>query len=291
MRTEDVDPRFAGFDAWPAEAMIAALVEGQLAAAAAANAARPALAAAATAAAARLEDPAGRLIYAGAGASGRLAAQDGAELHPTFGWPHDRLVVLMAGGEAALVRSVEGAEDDADGARAAVAALGPGPADVLIAVAASGRTPWTVAAAEAAAAAGALTVGLANATPAPLLASVAHPVALPTGAEVIAGSTRMAAGTAQKIAMNALSTAVMARLGRVHDNLMVALSSSNAKLDARRAAIVARIAGTDDAAARAALARADGCIRLAVLLLRGLDPPEARARLAQAGGRLREALR
>lgn len=287
MRTEDVSVRYAALDTWREADVVAALIEGQMAAVAAVRAVQGELAAAAAAAAERLRDPAGRLLYVGAGASGRLGVQDGVELYPTYGWPHARLVYLMAGGEDALVRSVEGAEDDAAEAAARIAALGLGPADVAICVAASGRTPYAVAAAETARARGALVIGIANNPDTPLLAASDHPIALVTGPEVVAGSTRMAAGTAQKAALNVISTTLMVRLGRVHDNLMVDLSSTNAKLEKRRLEILRRIVPEGDA--EAALAAAGGHIKTAALLLKGLDAAAARALLDRVGGNLRAA--
>ena len=290
MATEAVSSRFAALDTWSTGDLVAAIAEAQLAAAATVLAAREALAHAAEAAAERLRDPTGRIVYAGAGASGRLAVQDGVELLPTYGWPPARLAYLMAGGEAALIGSVEGAEDDGAEAARRVAALALGPGDVVLAVAASGRTPWAVETARAARERGALVIGLAGNAGSPLLGAAHHPILLDTGAEVVAGSTRMAAGTAQKAALNALSTAIMVRLGRVHDNLMVDLSSSNVKLDRRRIDILRRIAPSPEAEAREALDRAGGWIKLAVLLLAGQDEVAARARLDRAGGSLRAAL-
>ncbi|MCB2053016.1 MAG: N-acetylmuramic acid 6-phosphate etherase [Geminicoccaceae bacterium] len=291
MRTEDVASRFADLDTWPTGDLVASLVEGQLAAIAALHAVRPALVASADAAAQVLEDGNGRLVYAGAGASGRLAVQDGVELFPTYGWPHDRLVYLMAGGEGALVRSVEGAEDDAAAAEEAVSMHGVGSGDVVVAVAASGATPFTVRAAERARRKGALVVGIANNAAAPLLAAADHPILLQTGPEVIAGSTRMAAGTAQKAALNVLSTAIMVRLGRVHSNLMVAIASTNVKLAARRAAMLRRIVPVDEVAARSALDAAGGHVATAALVAAGADMQRASSLLAKHAGRLRPALR
>ncbi len=290
MNTEDVSPRFAALDTWPSDDVVAAVVEGQLAAAAAVRAVQDRLAAAADAAAERLADPAGRILYCGAGASGRIGVQDGVELFPTYGWPHERLVYLMAGGDAALVRSVEGAEDDTDAAEAAIGRLALGPADVLISVAASGRTPYAVAAAQAARAAGALVIGVTNNAGSALAQASDHAIELVTGAEVIAGSTRMAAGTAQKAALNALSTTIMVRLNRVHDNLMVDLSSDNIKLARRRRQILQRVSGAAEDEAEAALTAADGHIKTAALILRGCEPERAHALLDRAGGSLREAL-
>ncbi len=290
MDTEGRLARYKDADCWPTEESLAAMLDSQFAAFAAVRGALPALAAAAQAAAARLRDGGGRLVYAGAGASGRLAVQDGVELHPTFGWPNERLVHLLAGGDAALVHSVEGAEDDGDAGAAAVAELRPGRDDVLVAVAASGTTAYTRAAQATARRAGALTVGLANNPEAPLLAEAEIAVLLRTGPEFLAGSTRMAAGTAQKIALNLLSTAIMLRLGSIHDGLMVDMRLSNRKLRARAAAMVGEITGADAASAEAALERAGGRIKAAALIALGAEPEQARQALNTAGDNLREAL-
>jgi N-acetylmuramic acid 6-phosphate etherase len=271
MDTEDRLERYRDADTWPAEQSLAAMLDRQMAALGAVRSALPALARAAEAAAARLERG-GRLVYAGAGASGRLAVQDGVELHPTFGWPRARLAYLIAGGEAALVRSIDGAEDDAAAAVEAVEALAPGDADVLVAVAASG-----------------LTIGLANNRGTPLLDQAEIPVLLETGAEFLAGSTRMGAGTAQKVALNLLSTQIMIALGRVYQGFMVDVVPSNAKLVARAKGIVQALTGCAAAEAETLWARAGGDLKLAVLLGDGLEPDEAKARLAAAGGHLRRA--
>ncbi len=285
MPTEDFNSRYAGLDLWPTEAAVQAMIEGQLEAAAAVQSQAAAIAQAAEAAAERLSDPAGRLIYAGAGTSGRLAVLDGVELGPTFGW--DRSVYLLAGGADALMSSVEGAEDDAAEGERAMRDASPARADVVIAVAASGSTPYTLAAIRAAQTGGALTIGLANNPGAPLLQLAAHPILLDTGGEVVAGSTRMKAGTAQKIALNLLSTAVMLRLGRVYAGRMVAMRVSNAKLRRRAVAMVAEIAGVGKNEAAAALALAQDDIRLAVLIACGRSPEQSGAALAAAGGNLR----
>ncbi|NAZ35321.1 N-acetylmuramic acid 6-phosphate etherase [Rubellimicrobium sp. CFH 75288] len=289
--TETLEPRFRDLDLWPLRTALDALWEGQLAAVAALGPALPALASAAEAAAKRLREERARLCYAGAGSSARVAVADGSELPPTYGWPESRLHFLVAGGERALLRPVEGAEDDPEAARSEVHRLGLSGADVLVAVAASGGTPYTLAAAEEARRRGALVVGIANAEGSPLLRAAHHPVFLPTGPEVPAGSTRMKAGTAQKAALNLLSTAVMIRLGGVHDGMMVGMRPLNAKLRLRATGIVARIAScTEDRAARA-LEASGGSIKAAILIAgAGLSPEEADRRLSEAGGRLREAL-
>ena len=289
MPTETVDPRFADVDRWPTVSVVETMLEGQLAAIAALKDQTGAIAAAAEAAAARMRKG-GRLVYAGAGTSGRLAVQDGVELTPTYNWPSNRLVFLVAGGTSALTRSVEGAEDNVEVARDEVAAAEVGPDDVLIAVAASGRTPYAVAALEAARAHGALTIAIANNPGTPLLAAAEHPIVADTGAEIVAGSTRMKAGTAQKAALNMLSTAIMLRCGLVHRGLMVNMRISNEKLAQRARRMVATLAGIDEARAADALALAGNDLRRAVLIARGLSPQDAAERLARAGGDLGDAL-
>jgi N-acetylmuramic acid 6-phosphate etherase len=289
MPTETVDPRYTDIDRWPTLSVVETMLEGQLAAIAALKDQTAAIAAAAEAAAARMRQG-GRLVYAGAGTSGRLAVQDGVELTPTYNWPSDRLVFLVAGGTGALMRSVEGAEDNVEAAREEVAAAEVGPNDVLIAVAASGRTPYAVAALEAARGRGALTIAIANNPGTPLLAAADHPIVADTGAEIVAGSTRMKAGTAQKAALNMLSTAIMLRCGLVHRGLMVNMRISNEKLFQRARRMVATLAGIDEARAADALELAGNDLRRAVLIARGLDPQEAANRLASAGGNLGDAL-
>ncbi len=287
--TERALERYRQADRWPVEESLAAMLEHQTHAFAAVRAALPELARAAEAAAARLRRGEGRLLYTGAGSSGRLAVQDGVELWPTFSWPRERTAFLLAGGEAALLRSIEGAEDDAGAGRRAMAALVPGEADVHVAVAASGTTPFVRAAQREARRCGALTVALANNPGCPLLEEAEIPIELATGAEFLAGSTRMTAGTAQKIALNLLSTQIMILLGRIYEGRMVALVPANAKLVARARRLVVELAGVDPETAAAALERAGGDVRRALLVLDGLSPEEAARRLEEAGGDLRRA--
>lgn len=289
MSTETVDPRYLDLDRWPTVTAVEAMLEGQLAAIAALKSQTRAIAAAAEAAAARLRGQ-GCLIYAGAGTSGRVAVQDGVELGPTYDWPEDRLVFLLAGGSDAMASSVEGAEDDADAARAALAQADANAEDVLIAVAASGRTPYTVAAVEAARAKGALTIAIANNPETPLLALADHPILAETGTEAVAGSTRMKAGTAQKAALNLLSTAIMIRCGLVHRGLMVNMRVSNVKLERRAQGMVSTLAGVGEQKAAEALALSGNNIKRAVLIARGLSPDRADACLADADGDLGRAL-
>jgi N-acetylmuramic acid 6-phosphate etherase len=287
--TERVSPRYRDIDLWDPADILEALIEGQFVAVAAVRAARPALERAARAIEARLKRG-GRLVYAGAGTSGRLAVQDGAELMPTFSWPADRLLLLIAGGNEALLRAVEGAEDEAEHAAALVRSHDIGPADALIAVAASGATPFTLACLTEARRRGALTVGIANNPDTPLLEQAECPVLLATGSEPIAGSTRMKAGTAQRIALNLLSSLVMIRLGRVYGGLMVDVQAANAKLARRSQSMLRHLTGRSRDEISAALATADGSVKLAALLLKGCDLKQAKALLERAGGQLRVAL-
>jgi N-acetylmuramic acid 6-phosphate etherase len=289
MATERSCPRFSGIDAWEPRDALDAMIEAQFAAVAAVRAARAAIERAVAAMEARLGGR-GRLIYAGAGTSGRLAVQDGAELMPTFNWPPERLALLIAGGREALLQAVEGAEDEITRATELVERHAIGPSDALIAVAASGTTPFTLACLRSAKRRGALTVGIANNPGTPILDEAEHPIFLDTGPEPIAGSTRMNAGTAQRIALNLLSSLLMIRLGRVYRGLMVDVQASNAKLARRREAIVRRLTGRSPQDARGALARAGGSVKLAVLLLQGCELEPAREFLDRAGGRLGAAL-
>ncbi len=289
MGTERVSRRYSGIDAWEPEEILDALMEGQLAAVAAVRAALPAVEYAAKAMQERLERG-GRLVYAGAGTSGRIAVQDGAELTPTFSWPANRLLLLLAGGEQAFLRAVEDVEDSSESGAQLVRNHGLGVEDVLIAVAASGTTPFTLGCLGEAKRRGALTIGIASNADAPLLAQSEHPILLDTGPEVIAGSTRMKAGTAQKIALNLLSSLVMIRLGRVYDGLMVDLQATNSKLVRRSEDMLIRLTGRGRSDVRAALDRARGSVKVAMLLLQGCSSEVATAELARAGGHLRTAL-
>lgn len=289
MPTETADPRYREIDRWPTETAVEAMLEAQIAALAALKSKTGAMAAAIDAAAERLRHG-GRIAYAGAGTSGRIGVQDGVELTPTFNWPFARLAFLIAGGPAALTRTQEGAEDSREAALAAVAAEEIGPNDVLIGVAASGRTPYVIAALEAARAAGALTIGLSNNAGTPVLTAAEHAILADTGSEVVAGSTRMKAGTAQKVTLNLISTGIMLRLGLVHHGLMVNMQVSNAKLRVRAIRMVGTLAGVGEGPAETALDAAGLDIKKAVLVARGLDAGDAETRLAAAQGSLSKVL-
>ena len=289
MSTEGASSRYSGIDLWESGDIVDAMVEAQFDAVAAARAAKAALQQAVTAMEARLRFR-GRLVYAGAGTSGRLAVQDGAELMPTFSWPQDRLVLLMAGGREALLRSVEGAEDEVGRAQRLVRNYVIDRHDVLIAVAASGTTPFTLACLREAKLRNALTIGIANNPGTPLLEEADHPILLDTGAEPIAGSTRLKAGTAQKIALNVLSSVLMIVLGRVYQGLMVDVQAANQKLVQRSEDMLVRLTGSNHEAARDALRRANGSVKLAVLLLNGCSVEQGIRLIEQSNGRLRAAL-
>jgi len=289
MNTERPSPRYADIDLWDPTEILEGMIEAQFAAVSAVREARPELERAALAIAARIADE-GRLVYAGAGTSGRLAVQDGAELLPTFGWPQDRLLLLIAGGREALLRSVEGAEDDIEEAVRNIRQSEINAKDALIAVAASGTTPFTLTCMREAKARGALTIGLANNPGTPLVLEAEYPILLDTGAEPIAGSTRMKAGTAQRIALTLLSSLLMIRLGRIYAGLMVDLQAVNQKLFRRSEEILRRLSGRSAEEIGAALQKANGSVKLAALLLRGCDPGRASALLEQTRGNLRAAL-
>lgn len=287
--TEGVARRFKGLDTWDVAELLEVLWSGQSRAVAACLAALPALAKATDAATRRLAANEGRLVYTGAGASGVIAALDALELEATFDWPQRRTAILLAGGLDLAQGMGSKAEDDASSGSARSRDLRLGPADVVLGVSAGGASAFTVGVIEEARRVGALTVGFTGLANSALARAVEHPVVAATGAEVIAGSTRLGAGTAQKALTSMFSTALMVRLGFVFDNFMVNLRPENAKGARRRVRIVASIAGVDDEVAEQALAR-HGDIKHAVLGLAGLSQAEAESALLRAGGNMRAAL-
>jgi N-acetylmuramic acid 6-phosphate etherase len=289
MATENFSTRFQELDSWPSLDILSAFYEGQLSAIAAVRPALPAIASAAEEAAARLRRG-GRLVYVGAGTSGRIGVQDGTELPPTFNWPDDRLIYLIAGGEGAILRAVENAEDSVEEGIAGIRSADIGPNDVVIGAAASGSTPFTIAALKEAGSRGAQTIGVSNNAGAPILGACSHPILAETGEEVIAGSTRMKAGTAQKVILNLLSSLIMVRLGRVYGGLMVDMRATNAKLRRRSEVMVSQITGCDDATAVAALGQAGGDLKTASLIALGAQMSDAQAALSRHDGNLRKAL-
>ncbi|MFY8116733.1 MAG: N-acetylmuramic acid 6-phosphate etherase [Roseateles sp.] len=290
LKTETPSTAHPDLDLYDLPQLISAFVEDQLLAVAAVRAAGPQLAQAVAAALPRIQ-AGGRLIYAGAGTSGRLGVLDSVELYPTFSWPRERAVALIAGGQEAMFVAVEGAEDDqAQGARD-VQGVSIGPQDVLLALAASGGTPYVLGALEAARSAGALTIAFANNADAPVTAAAEIGITLDTGPEVISGSTRLKAGSAQKMALNTFSSSLMVKLGKVYGNLMVDLKATNAKLLRRAVALTMRATGADEAQARAVLEQCDFQVKVAVVALRRQIPVEAaRQLLDQAQGHVRQAL-
>jgi N-acetylmuramic acid 6-phosphate etherase len=289
MTTEAVSPRYFDLDLWTNIEALRALYEAQLAAVAAVGPALPVISAVVDAAAARLKDG-GRLVYAGAGTSGRIGVQDGAELTPTFDWPPERVAFAMAGGEAAFIRAVEGAEDSGESGAARIAELDVNVHDVVLGLSASGGAPFVVAALQTARARGAMTVGVANNPGARLLDVSEYPILIETGAEPIAGSTRLKAGTAQKVVLNLFSTLVMVRLGRIYGGLMAYMRPINEKLKRRGVQMVASITGCSETAAQKAFAESQGDVKRAALIAYGMDDAAARALLAKHGGDLRLAL-
>lgn len=287
--TEDPTSRFRGLDTWRTGDILEALWGSQARAVAACLPALPALARAVDGAVERLQASSGRLVYAGAGSSGMLAALDALELGPTFNWPEDRTHVFVAGGLDTRRGPDPIAEDDRAGGRTRARDAGLGAADVVLGISASGGSAYTVAVLDEARARGAMTIAVTGMADSPLARAADHPVVVATGAEVITGSTRLAAGTAQKLILNLFSTGVMVRLGYVFDNLMIEVRPENAKLRQRRTSIVASIAGVDRAIAADALAR-HGDVKRAVLGLAGMSEAEIEMALASAGGNLRTAL-
>lgn len=290
LSTEHARPELADLDTRPTREVVEAIVREDATVAGAVAAAGDRIAEAVELIVDRLSRG-GRLIYAGAGTPGRLGVLDAAECVPTFGTDPGLVLALMAGGTQAATAAVEGAEDDRGAAVRDLAAVDLGPADVVVAVTASGRTPYALGAIEAARTAGAATVGVSNNVGSRLSDMVDVAIEVDTGPEVIAGSTRMKAGTAQKLVLNTLSTATMVRLGKTYGNLMVDLRATNAKLQARSLRIVSEATGAGKGAATDALAEADGQVKTAVVaLLAGVDAEQARERLAAASGRVRDAV-
>ena len=290
LHTETPDPRHADLDQYPTDELVAVLVDDQINAVNAVRAAAPSIARAVAAALPRVE-AGGRLIYVGAGTSGRLGVLDSVELYPTFSWPHERAVALLAGGIDAMFVAVEGAEDDTARGAADLLDIHPGPNDVVLLLAASGGTPYVLGALRAARQAGALTVGFANNTDAPVANEAEIGVTLDTGSEVISGSTRLKAGTSQKIALNTFSSALMVRLNKVYGNLMVDLKATNAKLVLRAVRLTMFATGADERAARDVLEQCDFHVKVAIVALnKKTSIDQARGLLDASRGSVRQAL-
>jgi len=290
MITEQANPRSEQIDILPALEIVQIINREDQTVAKAVEAVLPQIAQAVEAITSRIEQG-GRLIYVGAGTSGRLAVLDAVECVPTYSVPPDLVQAVMAGGDIALTHSVEGSEDDRAAARVDLAAIQLSGKDTLVGIAASGTTPYVLEAMAHAHELGAVTVGISCNAPAPLLDAADIAIGVVPGPEVIAGSTRMKAGTAQKLILNMLSTATMIRLGKVYGNLMVDVSVSNDKLLRRARGLVAKITGVDADRAAELLSQANNEVKTAVVMQRKqVDALTARQLLAQASGHLRRVI-
>lgn len=290
LKTETPSQRHADLDTYPVAQLVAVLVDDQLNAVEAVRLAQAQITSAVAAALPRLA-AGGRLLYVGAGTSGRLGVLDSVELNPTFSWPGERAVALLAGGQGAMFKAVEGAEDNAEQGAADLLALQPQATDVVFLLAASGATPYVLGALTAARQAGALTVGIANNPEAPVALQAECGIVLDTGAEVISGSTRLKAGTAQKITLNTISSALMVGLHKTYGNLMVDLKPTNAKLILRAVRLTMHATGASEAQARAVLEQCQFHVKVAIVaLLKKITTDQAQALLAGANGSVRAAL-
>jgi N-acetylmuramic acid 6-phosphate etherase len=290
LTTEAFRPELADIDRLPT-LDLARLMNDEDATVAGAVAARlPEIAAAIDAVAARMARG-GRLVYAGAGTAGRLGVLDASECPPTFNTDPSRVVGLIAGGPQAVVTSVEGAEDSRELARIDLEPLGLTPDDTVVGISASGRTPYALGAVEHARSRRSLTIGLACNLGSPLTAAADHGIEIVVGPELLTGSTRLKAGTAQKLVLNMLSTITMIRLGKTFGNLMVDVRASNDKLRARSHRIVALATGAADKEIEQALTATDGEVKNAILtILADVDGPTAARLLEESDGHLRAAL-
>ncbi|MCE2724117.1 MAG: N-acetylmuramic acid 6-phosphate etherase [Burkholderiales bacterium] len=284
LKTETPNTEHPTLDQYPTGELVSAFVDDQLNAVKAVQAAAPAIAQAVDAAAPRI-CAGGRLIYAGAGTSGRLGLLDSVELYPTFSWPHERAIAVLAGGAEALYRAVEGAEDSRERGAADIANLALTANDVVLVLAASGTTPYAIGAIEAAKQRGALTIGISNNPGAPVTAAAEIGITLDTGAEIISGSTRLKAGTAQKITLNTFSSALMVKLNKVYGNLMVDVKPTNKKLIARTIRLTMLATGCDEAQASTTLQSCGYHVKTAIVAIkRGVTVDAAIARLASNQG-------
>lgn len=287
-KTESELPESSGIDTWNDADILGSFVAGQERAIAAVKAAIPQISKAANAVAACLAGD-GRLFYAGAGTSIRIGVQDGSELPATFGMAEDRIVYLIAGSRAAMFETLADAEDDAEEGHRAASVCKAG--DAVIVIAASGSTPYTIAVAKRARELGASVIAVVNNPTSALAAAADIEVFLDSGPEVIMGSTRMGAGTAQKAALNLLSTLTHIKLGAVHDGMMVNVRADNLKLKARARGIVSRIAKANEKDAAAALEISKGEVKPAVLICVGAKSLDAAQKLlVETKGNLRLAL-
>ena len=290
LETETPHPDHPKLDEYETRNLVGALIDDQSRAAEAVRRVTDSITAAVNAAVPRLE-AGGRLIYVGAGTSGRLGLLDSVELYPTFSWPPERAVAVMAGGRDAVYRAIEGAEDDQERGAHDLRGVSPTANDVVLALAASGTTPYVMGALAAARFLGALTIGIANNAGAPVAREAEIGIILETGHELISGSTRLKAGTAQKIALNTFSSAVMVRMNKVYGNLMVDLKPTNAKLMERAIRLTVLATGAHEDKARAILGECGFHVKVAIVAIAGnLTPGQARDRLAAVHGSVRAAL-
>lgn len=289
LATEQVQPGLEDLDVRPTGEIVDLLLASEARIAEVLTHARDSLVSAVEITAGSLERG-GRLIYVGAGTAGRIAALDAVECRPTFGMPDGAVVALLAGGPDASGAAFEAAEDDAASARFDLEPLAICPEDVVVGVTASGRTPYVAEALRFAHAAGATTMAITNNTGAVVAGLADLTIELLTGPEVVAGSTRLSAATAQKVALNVLSTASMVRRGRSYGAWMVGVQATNAKLDVRARRILEQATGLSAAAVTAALEEASATDEALVMLLAGVGAEEARARLAASRGHVRRAL-
>lgn len=291
LATEAADPRFADIDRVPVAEVARIMNEADHDVPAAVARELGNIVPAIEAATTRMK-AGGRLVYVGAGTPGRIGILDASECPPTFSTPPEQVFAIIAGGPTAIVSPMEGAEDDAGAGAAAIEDAGIGPRDTVIGIASSGRTPYVVAAVTRARELGALTVGLSCNAGTVLSAAAEHGIEVLVGPELISGSTRLKAGTAQKLVLNMFSTIIMVQLGKTYGNLMVDVKATNGKLRERAIRIVGTITGTDRDTAVAALETTSYNVKRAVLKLRlGLADADAAALLETTGGSLRAAMR
>jgi N-acetylmuramic acid 6-phosphate etherase len=290
LTTEAVDPRYADIDRLPIAELARLMNEADATVPGAVAAELPRIVPALEAVSERMAGG-GRLVYVGAGTPGRIGVLDASESPPTFGTPPEQVFGIIAGGPRAIVSPIEGAEDDPDAGRLAIAEAAVGPGDSVIGIASSGRTPFVIAAVEEARRRGAVTVGLSCNAGTALSRAAEFPIEVVVGPEFISGSTRLKAGTAQKLVLNMFSTIVMIRLGKTYGNLMVDVRATNDKLRARAVRIVDTITGAGPGESAAVLESSDYDVKAAVVrILRGVGLDEARRLLDASGGRLRRAL-
>jgi N-acetylmuramic acid 6-phosphate etherase len=290
LKTETPSTLHQNLDEYAVIDLVNAFADDQLDAVNAVRAAAKEIAAAITAAMPRMENN-GRLVYVGAGTSGRLGLLDSVELYPTFSWPQSRAVALLAGGKQAVYEAIEGAEDNREQGAADIIAAGTNANDVVLLIAASGATPYVLGALREARKLGALTIGFANNADALVTNEAEFGITLDTGSEIISGSTRLKAGTAQKIALNTFSSAVMVRLNKVYGNLMVDVKPTNAKLIRRSINLTMLVTSADETTARATLDAAKFQVKVAIVaIMKRVSVDDAQKLLDAAKGSIRRAI-